>query len=464
MTAPRPPRRAIRRSVSAFGHRNYRLFFTGQLISLVGTWMQQVAQAWLVLEISGGDPLWLGVVAAAQFVPVMILGLFAGILADTLPKRQTMVATQAAMMILAIILTVLTATGLVQIWMVVVLALMLGVVSAVDMPARQAFAIEMVGPRDVGNAVSLNSAMFNGARVVGPAVAGLTIGAFGVAVAFAINAISFLAVIIGLSLMRDDELNRPRLIPRPRSVGDVVDNLAEGLGFVRRTPVVLMAVSVVGLVATFGMNFLVVIPPLAQDVLHSDAAGYGFLMTAAGLGSLAAAVALVVGGRPRPIRIAIGGIVLGVASIALAVSGSFPISLILMAIVGAGGITMAATANATIQLSVPDGLRGRVMSVYTTVFSASVPVGGLLMGALASTAGIPIAIGIGGVLSLVSGVTAFVWWQRIRTSWTGVPPDQVPSIYIGAGAPVDVTGSADSGADQDAGIAAPRPATSSPRP
>jgi MFS family permease len=149
---------------------------------------------------------------------------------------------------------------------------------------------------------------------------------------------------------------------------------------------------------------------------------------------------------------------------ALAVSGSFPISLILMAIVGAGGITMAATANATIQLSVPDGLRGRVMSVYTTVFSASVPVGGLLMGALASTAGIPIAIGIGGVLSLVSGVTAFVWWQRIRTSWTGVPPDQVPSIYIGAGAPVDVTGSADSGADQDAGIAAPRPATSSPRP
>jgi MFS family permease len=224
-----------------------------------------------------------------------------------------------------------------------------------------------------------------------------------------------------------------------------------------------MAVSVVGLVATFGMNFQVVVPPLAQDVLHSDAAGYGFLMTAAGLGSLAAAVALVLGGRPKPIRIALGGIVLGVASIALALSGSFPISLILMAVVGAGGIRMAATANATIQLSVPDGLRGRVMSVYTTVFSASVPVGGLLMGALASVAGIPIAIGIGGILSLASGLAAFVWWQRIRTSWTGVPPDQVASIYIGAGATVDVTPENGQGSEPEPGIPASQPATSSTR-
>jgi MFS family permease len=461
MSRVKSPRRAARRSINAFGHRNYRLFFAGQLVSLVGTWMQQVAQAWLVLEISGGDPLWLGVVAAAQFVPVMILGLFAGILADTLPKRQTMVATQAAMMVLAIILTILTATGLVEIWMVVVLALMLGVVNAVDMPARQAFAIEMVGPRDVGNAVSLNSAMFNGARVVGPAVAGLTIGAFGVAIAFAINAVSFLAVIVGLSMMRDDELHRPRLVPRPRSVSDVIDNLAEGLSFVRRTPVVLMAVSVVGLVATFGMNFNVLVPPLAQDVLDSDASGYGFLMTASGLGALVAAVALVVGGRPRPVRIALGGIVLGIASVALALSGSFPVSLILMVFVGAGGITMAATANATIQLSVPDGLRGRVMSVYTTVFSASVPVGGLLMGALASVAGIPVALGVGGLLSLLTGLVAFAWWRRVRTTWTGVPPDRIPSIDIGLGAPVDLT--EPDPVPQSDGGAVVQPATSSPR-
>ncbi len=204
------------------------------------------------------------------------------------------------------------------------------------------------------------------------------------------------------------------------------ENLAEGLSYVRQTPVVLMAVAVVGLVATFGMNFNVLIPPLAQDVFGTDASGYGFLMTASGIGALSAAVALVVGGRPRPIRIAMGGIVLGVASVLLALTTSFPVALMLMAAVGAGGITMAATANATIQLSVPDGLRGRVMSVYTTVFSASVPVGGLAMGALASVFGISVSIAIGGALSLATGLVAFVWWQRIRAGWSGSVPAVQP--------------------------------------
>ena len=417
MTGPSAlaPRRLVRtKALTAFRHRNYRLFFGGQAISLIGTWMQQVAQAWLVLTITNGDPLWLGVVAAAQFLPVMILGLFAGILADVLPKRQTLIAVQATMMILAVILTILTATAVVQVWMILVLAVLLGCANAVDMPVRQAFAIEMVGPRDIGNAVAINSAMFNGARVVGPAVAGLTIGAFGIAPAFAINAVSFLAVIIGLTLMRDDELHLARLVPRPRSAGAVVENLREGLAFVRHTPIVLLAVTTVGLVATFGMNFQVVIPPLAQDALGSDASGYGFLMAASGIGALGAAVALVLSGRPRTGRIVGGAILLGVASILLAMSTSFPVSLLLMVPIGAGGITMAATANATIQLAVPDGLRGRVMSVYTTVFSASMPIGGLLMGALASTVGILEAIAIGGVLSLVSGLGAFLWYRRIR--------------------------------------------------
>jgi len=355
----------------------------------------------------------------------MIFGLFAGVLADTLPKRQTLMAVQAGMMVLAIILTVLSASGAVQVWMVVALALALGCLNAVDMPVRQSFAIEMVGAEDVGNAVSLNSAMFNGARVVGPAVAGLTIGAFGVTAAFAINAVSFLAVIVGLSMMRDDELHRPRLVPRPHSVGEVFENLAEGLQFVRRTPVVLMAVTVVGLVATFGMNFNVLVPPLASDVLHSDAAGYGFLMTASGLGALTAAVFLVLGGRPRPMRIAIGASLLGIASIGLGFISTFAAALVLMVFIGAGGITMAATANAAIQLSVPDGLRGRVMSVYTTVFSASVPIGGLAMGALASEVGIPVTFAVGGVLSLATGLVAFVWWRRIRRGylnnrWSGL--------------------------------------------
>lgn len=434
------PRAAIRRSGTAFDHRNYRLFFVGQAVSLIGTWMQQVAQAWLVLELSDGDPLWLGVVAAAQFLPVMVLGLFAGILADALPKRQTLLAVQVVMMVLAAILAVLTVSGLVEIWMVVVLALALGCANAVDMPVRQSFAVEMVGPRDIGNAVALNSAMFNGARVLGPAVAGLTIGVFGIGVAFALNALSFLAVIAGLALMRDDELIRPRRIPRPRSIGDVRDNLAEGLRFVWHAPVVLMAVTVVGLVATVGMNFGVLVPPLAQEILDSDAAGFGFLMTASGLGALIAALFLVVGGRPQPVRIAMGAMVLGVASLILATSTSFGLSLALMVLVGGGGIAMAATANATIQLSVPDRLRGRVMSVYTTVFSASVPIGGLLMGTLASVLGIPLTIAVGGVLSLATGLAAFVWWGRVHGSWTRSievldahdgAPRQLPEVQSG---------------------------------
>jgi MFS family permease len=404
------------RGLAAFRHRNYRLFFSGQAISLVGTWMQQVAQGWLVLQVSGGDPLWLGLVSAAQFIPVMVLGLFAGILADVLPKRQTLLGVQVVMMTLAAVLAILTATGVVTVWMILILAVLLGCANAVDMPVRQSFAIEMVGPRDVGNAVSINSAMFNGARVVGPAVAGLTIGVFGIALAFALNAASFLAVIVGLLLMRDSELHAPRLLPRPRSVGEVRENLAEGLTYVRRTPIVLLAVATVGLVATFGMNFSVVFPPLAQQVLHSDAAGYGFLMTASGIGALAASVLLVASGRPRPVRIAGGAILLGVASMVLALSTSFPVSLVLMVPIGFGGIAMAATANATIQLNVPDGLRGRVMSVYTTVFAGSVPIGGLAAGAAASSIGVLNTVALGGALSLLTGLGAYLWWRRLALS------------------------------------------------
>lgn len=423
----------LRRGLSAFRQRNYRLYFGGQIVSLVGTWMQQVAQAWLVLQLSGGDPLWLGIVAAAQFMPVVILGLFAGILADTLPKRQTLIGTQTVAMILAALLAILTATGVVQIWMVLVLAIALGCSNAIDMPARQSFVVEMVGPADVGTAVALNSAMFNGARVIGPAVAGITIGLVGVAAAFALNAVSFLAVIAGLALMRDDELFSPRLIDRPRTVGAVRQSLAEGLGFVRRTPVVLLAVTVMGLVATFGMNFSVVVPPLAEDVLHSGAIGYGFLMTAGGLGATIAAISLAMSGQPRPARIAIGAIVLGVALIALAASSSYAISLICMLFAGGGGIAMSATANATIQLAVPDGLRGRVMSVYTTVFSASMPAGGLLMGSLASAVGIAEAIAIGGILSAVTGVAAIIWWGRIRAG-VGHGLEAARASHVGADA------------------------------
>jgi MFS family permease len=403
------PRRLIRsEGMSAFRHRNYRLFFGGQAISLVGTWMQQVAQAWLVLQITH-DPIWLGVVAAAQFLPVMVLGLFAGVAADALPKRRVLLWTQVAMMVLAAVLAVLVISGLVQVWMILLLAFLLGIANAVDMPVRQSFAVELVGREGVSNAVALNSAMFNGARVVGPAAAGLAIGAFGVGPAFAINALSFLAVIVGLRLMDDSELHLPTRIARPESAREVVRNLKEGLQYVRQTQVVLLAVVVVGSVATVGMNFNVLIPAFAQNELGSGAAGYGFLMAASGIGSLLASVRLVFGGRPRPIRLATGAILLGLASLGHAITRDVPVAMVLLVMIGFGSILMAATGNTTIQLAVPDQLRGRVMSVYTTVFSASVPIGGLAMGAVASAVGVATAIAIGGALTLVIGLGALAW-------------------------------------------------------
>ena len=403
------PRRLVRsEGMSAFRHRNFRLFFAGQTVSLIGTWMQQVAQAWLVLQITH-DPLWLGITAVAQYGPVIFLGLFAGVAADALPKRRVLIWTQTTMMVLASVLAVLVITGRVELWMILGLAFLLGVASAVDMPVRQAFVMELVGREDIGNAVAINSAMVNGSRVVGPAAAGLAIGAFGVGPTFAVNALSFLAVIVGLWLMRDSELHGVTLGRRPTSASAVVRDMKEGLRYVRHTRTVLAAVLILGSVATVGMNFSVLIPAFAADDLASGASGFGFLMAASGVGSLLAAMRLVFGGRPQPFRLATGAIVLGAASVLLALTREFPIALGLMVLIGFGSILMAATANTTIQLAVPDHLRGRIMSVYTTTFAASIPIGGLIMGAVASVLGVPAAIGIGGVLTLVIGVAAVAW-------------------------------------------------------
>ena len=397
----------------AFRHRNYRLFFGGQAISLVGTWMQQVAQGWLVLQLTH-DPLWLGLVSVAQFGPVIAFGLFGGVIADQLPKRKTLLVTQTVAMILAFVLFALTATHVVQVWHVMILGALLGVSNAVDMPARQSFAVEMVGRDDVANAVGLNAALFNASRILGPAAAGLLIGAFDISIAFLINGLSFIAVIVSYLAMRDSELRPVPPSPRPRSVRAVVENLAEGARYVRGTPVVLLAVSIVGLAATFGMNFQVLVPPLADNVLNVGASGYGFLMAASGLGSTVAALWVAFQRRPGPRPIAFGAMALGAGSVVLALSTSFPLSLLAMTIAGAGGIAMAVSANTTIQLSVPDQLRGRVMSVYTTTFAGSVPAGGLLMGWVASTWSVPLALLVGAVLTLLIGIGGWVWLKRIR--------------------------------------------------
>jgi MFS family permease len=400
-------------ALRAMRHRNYRLFFSGQAISLVGSWMQSVAQAWLVLTLTN-DPLMLGIVAAAQWTPVLLLGLFGGLIADALPKRPTLVVLEAVMASLAIVLGVLTLAGIVEVWMILVLAVLLGCVNAIEMPVRQSFAVEMVGRDDVVNAVALNSAIFNAARVVGPAVAGLTIAAFDISTAFFLNGLSFLAVIAGLLLMRPEELRTPPPIARPHSVRAVLTAVGEGLTYVRWTPAVLLPVVVVGLAATIGMNFQVTMPPFARDVMGGNAASLGFLMTASGLGSLAAALFLATRRRPSPWAIGAGATMLGAGLLATAAVPSYLVAIPALAFAGFGAIWMAANGNTLIQATVPDELRGRVLSVYTTVFAGSTPFGALFAGALASRWGALAALAVGGVLTVAIGVTALLWLRRHR--------------------------------------------------
>jgi len=411
------------RTLRAFRHRNYRLYYAGLLTSLVGTWMQQVAQGWLVLRLTG-DPLALGLVAAAQFTPVLVLGLFGGLLADAFPKRRSLLILQCLMAGHAITLTILVASGLVEAWMIVVMAFLLGCLGAAEMPIRQSFAIEMVGREDIGNAIALNSAMFNGARIVGPAIAGILIGIFGEAVAFAINATTFAAVVGALLAMREEELLTPPGLVRPRSVRAVASTLAEGLAYVRRTPLVLLAVVVVGTVSTFGMNFSVVFPAFAKDVLGVGPEGFGFLMAAAGVGSLTSALWLANRGRPDPRVIVAGALVLGLAEIILAAVRLLPLAMILAFFVGAGAIGMAATGNTTIQVAVPDALRGRVISVYTTVFAGSTPIGGLAIGSIASAFGVPLATAVGGAVSILVGLAGIAWLRRVSVRGP-IKPDAV---------------------------------------
>ena len=400
-------------SLRAFRHRNFRLFFTGQAISLVGSWMQSVAQAWLVLTLTN-DPLMLGVVAAAQWIPVLLLGLFGGLIADALPKRPTLVIVETLMGLLAIVLGLLTLAGVVEVWMVLVLAVLLGCLNAVEMPVRQAFAVELVGREDIVNAVAINSATFNGARVIGPAVAGLAIAAFDISVAFLINGISYGAVVVALLLMRDSELQSRPPIPRPRTVGAVFTSVGEGISYVRSTPIVLLPVVVVGLAATLGMNFQVTIPPFARDTLGGDATDFGFLMAASGVGAVAAALFLATRRRPSPWAIAVGAVTLGLGLVLAALLPRLAVALVAIAIAGFGAIWMAANGNTLIQTVVPDELRGRVMSVYTTIFAGSTPVGALIAGALASALGPAAALGIGGVSTILVGGAAVLWLRRHR--------------------------------------------------
>jgi MFS family permease len=414
--------KGLLRTFVALRHRNFRLFWFGQLISLIGTWMQSIGQAWLVLQLTHSAWL-LGVVGALQFLPVMLLSLFGGVLADRLPKRKVLLFTQSFAMLQATVLWILVANGHIQIWEVLVLASLLGLTNSVDMPTRQAFVVEMAGREDLPNAIALNSSVFNMARVVGPGLGGLIIAFLGIAPLFLLNAISFVPVIVGLALIRMNELHA--LAKRSTTGGETskqstLQSLREGLTYVVHTPSVLLIIVVIGVISLFGINFNVILPLFATDVLHSGAMGFGFLSAAFGLGSLCSALWLAWGNRkPNVQYLLIAALAFSVLEIFFALSQLYMLSLILIAAVGFAMIAFSANSNTALQTVTPDHLRGRVMSVYMVVFAGSVPLGNLFTGGLAHLYGAPFALLIGGVLSLVAAIVGWILRSPAEKSLAG---------------------------------------------
>jgi MFS family permease len=384
-------------ALRALAHRNYRLFVGGQLISLIGTWMQTVAQSWLVYRMTA-SPVLLGVVGFSSQIPVSLLSPFGGVIADRWPRRRVLLLTQAGMMTLAFILAALTLTGLVRVWHLVVLSALLGVANAVDMPTRQAFVVQMVGKADLGNAIALNSSMVNGARLAGPAVAGILVAAVGEGWCFLVNGVSFLAVIGGLAAMRLD------LAPPARRSGGVLEHIAEGFRFVAGTRPIRDLLLLLGGVSLMGMPYWVLMPVIAQDVVHAGARGYGLLMSAAGVGSLAGAAVLAarrgIRGLGRWVAMAAAGF--GAFLILFSLSRVLWLSAALLVPAGFCMMVQTASSNTLIQSMVPDRLRGRVMSVYAMMFLGMAPFGALLAGALAHSLGAPATVALGGAVCLVA--------------------------------------------------------------
>jgi MFS family permease len=397
------------RTFAALRHRNFRLFWLGQLISLTGTWMQTTGQSWLVLQLTK-SALALGIVGALQFLPVLFLALFGGVLADRLPKRRVLLYTQTSAMILAAILWILVVTSTVQVWHVFVLSALLGLTNALDMPTRQAFVVEMVGREDVANAVALNSSLFNMARVVGPGVGGLLIALLGTGPLFLLNAVSFIPVIIGLAMINTSQLHTQA---KPAVQQGTFQSLGEGLRYIAHTPAVLLIIAVVGVVSLFGINFNVVLPLFATDVLHAGPAGFGFISSAFGIGAFFSALWLAWRKhQPGLAQMLSAAIIFGALEMVFALSHLFTLSLVLIAGVGFSQIAFSAVANAALQTMSPDHLRGRIMSVYMLFFAGSTPLGNLFIGALAHAYGAPVSLLICGGLSLIAAVIG--WFLHIH--------------------------------------------------
>src|SRR6266481_4608116 len=386
----------------ALKHRNFQLFFSGQLVSLVGTWMQTVAQSWLVYRITKSSLL-LGSVGFASQIPVFLMAPIGGMVADRVNRHRIVIATQAAAMILALILATLTLANIVTVPEIFVLAALLGVVNAFDIPGRQSFLVDMVGKEDLMNAIALNSSMFNGARVIGPAIAGILVAKIGEGWCFFANGVSYIAVIIGLLLMK------VRSVPRISNRSPIED-IIEGFRWVNRTKIIRSLLFLIGLVSLVGMPYTVLMPVFADKILHGGARGLGILMGATGVGALFGALTLAaktgIKGLGRWVTITCAA--LGISLFLFSFSTSFWLSAALLLPCGYSMMLQMACSNTLIQTLVPDHLRGRVMSLYSMMFMGMAPFGAFFGGALANRIGAPMTVAVGGIACVVGAI----WFGR----------------------------------------------------
>ncbi len=397
---------ALRRSFNSLEVPNYRRYFAGQLISLSGTWMQTVAAIWLILELTGSGVA-VGATTALQFLPMLLFGAWGGLIADRMSKRRLLIITQTLMAIPALGLLLVTATGIVVPWMVFLAVFLMGLVNAVDNPTRQSFVIEMVGADRVVNAVSLNSVIVQAARIVGPAFAGLLIAGFGVVPCFAINALTFVAMIVALWRMDPRHLHAaPIAAPRRGAI-------RAGLRYVRATPELAVPLGLMALVGTLGFNFQVVLPLLARFSFDGGAMTYGVLVSAMAVGSIAGALINGAHGRTGPRLIAAGALAFGVSALLSALMPTLALEVPFLALLGAAAVTFAATINSTLQLAVAPEMRGRVMALYSVVFLGSTPIGAPLVGWLSQTYDPRVALLLAGISGLSAAWAARVSFTRI---------------------------------------------------
>jgi MFS family permease len=410
---------AVRRSFDSLSVPNYRRYFAGQVISLSGNWMQTVAAVWLILSLTGSGVA-VGLTTALQFLPMLLFGAWGGLLADRFAKRRLLIVTQTLMALPAIGLFAVTEAGVVAPWMVYLAVLAMGFVNAVDNPTRQSFVIEMVGPDRVVNAVSLNSVIVQSARIVGPAIAGLLIAAFGVGPCFGVNALTFVAMIVALWRMDPAQL---RAAP---TGGREPGAIRAGLRYVRRTPALAVPLGLMALVGTFGFNFQVVLPLLARFSFDGGAGTYAVLVSAMGVGSVAGALITGAHGRTGPRLIAAAALAFGVSALLSAAMPALAFEIPMLALLGAAAVTFAASINSTLQLAVEPAMRGRVMALYSVVFLGSTPIGGPLTGWLSQAYDPRVALLLAAIAGLSAAWAAHVSFARIeRQAVDGPQSEQI---------------------------------------